>query len=67
MNRAVPQLHRWVSILFTLSVAVIFAMMGTAREPPQWLFMVPLLPLFLLMASGLWMFALPYLARSAQR
>jgi len=64
-NRLIRQGHRWLSILFTLSVAVIFALMGMGQEPPQWLYMTPLPPLFLLMASGLWMFAQPYLGRRA--
>jgi len=34
--------------------------MGT---PPQWIFYLPLPPLFLLMFSGLYMFFLPYVAR----
>jgi hypothetical protein len=38
-------------------------------EPPVWLVYAPLLPLFVLMFTGLYMFALPYAAnrRSARR
>jgi hypothetical protein len=32
-------------------------------EPPAWMVYSPLPPLFLLMFSGLYMFALPYLSR----
>jgi len=32
-------------------------------KPPAWLVYSPLLPLFLLMFSGLYMFALPYAAK----
>ena len=35
-------------------------------EPPAWVVYSPLLPLFLLLFSGLYMFALPYFTR-AQR
>ncbi|WP_375689470.1 hypothetical protein [Pseudooceanicola sp. LIPI14-2-Ac024] len=65
MTRMIRQLHRWLSMLFTLVVAGIFAMLGLGIEVPQWLYMLPLAPLFLLMASGLWLFAQPYLRRGA--
>jgi hypothetical protein len=32
-------------------------------EPPLWLVYAPLPPLFLLLFTGLYMFALPYLAK----
>ena len=36
-------------------------------EPPALVVYSPLLPLFLLLFSGLYMFALPYLGRSSER
>jgi hypothetical protein len=33
-------------------------------QPPAWVVYSPLLPLFLLLFSGLYMFALPYTAKS---
>ena len=66
MSRSVRQLHRWLSIIFTATVIANFV----ARiwgEPPPWVTYSPLLPLFLLLFSGLYMFVLPYLARSGQR
>ena len=62
-NRWVRQAHRWISILFTLMSAGIFVALGFGQEPAEWVYMMPLLPLFLLVVSGLYMFALPYLAR----
>jgi len=60
--------HRWLSIVFTLIVAGIFATLGLGREPAQWVYFLPLLPLALMTASGLYMFALPYfVARSGGR
>lgn len=59
----IRQSHRWLSILFTLTVVANFAAMAVTAEPPLWLTLLPLGPLFLLMFSGLYMFALPYLAR----
>jgi len=54
--------HRWLSILFTLTVIANFAAMAM-RAPPMWLVYLPLPPLFLMLASGLYLFALPYAAR----
>ena len=58
----VRQVHRWLAILFTLTVVANFAAM-TRGQPPAWVVYSPLPPLFLLMFSGLYMFALPYLTR----
>lgn len=58
----IRQGHRWLSILFTLAVIANFAAMALG-EPPPWVVYAPLPPLFLLLASGLYMFALPYAAR----
>jgi hypothetical protein len=62
MNNFVRQTHRWLSIVFTLTVIANFAAM-TQGPPPVWVTYSPLLPLFLLMFSGLYLFALPYVAR----
>ena len=56
------QIHRWVSILFTLTVAANFAAM-TRGTPPAWVTYSPLLPLALLLFTGLYLFGLPYLGR----
>jgi hypothetical protein len=45
-----------------VTVIANFVAMGLG-EPPAWVVYSPLLPLFLLMFSGLYMFALPYLSR----
>lgn len=60
MNKWVRQLHRWVSILFTLAVIANFAAM-TQGPPPAWVTYSPLLPLALLLFTGLYLFVLPYL------
>ena len=62
-NASVRQFHRWVSIAFTLTVIANFAA-RTRGEPPAWVTYSPLLPLALLLFSGLYLFALPYVARS---
>ena len=57
----VRQVHRWLAILFTLTVVANFVAMAQGT-PPAWITYSPLPPLFLLMFSGLYMFALPYVA-----
>ena len=37
--------------------------LGSWEEPAHWVYLLPLLPLFLLMLTGLYMFVLPYAAR----
>jgi hypothetical protein len=63
-NKSVRRVHRWLSIIFTLTVLANFATMALG-EPPAWVVYSPLLPLFLLLFSGLYLFVLPYLARSS--
>ncbi|HWK66025.1 MAG TPA: hypothetical protein VNS34_13865 [Rhizobiaceae bacterium] len=61
-NMLVRQIHRWLSIIFTVTVIANFVGMGLG-EPPGWIVYAPLLPLFLLLFSGLYMFALPYASK----
>lgn len=61
-NKWIRQIHRWLSIAFTLTVIANFMAMSQG-EPPLWVVYSPLLPLFFLLLSGLYMFALPYAAR----
>ena len=58
--------HRWLAIAFTVPVVANFIAYAVG-EPPQWLVYSPLPPLFLLMFSGLYMFALPYVDRARGR
>jgi hypothetical protein len=58
------QIHRWVSIAFTLTVIANFVALGMGRgQPPAWVTYSPLLPLALLLLTGLYLFALPYATR----
>ena len=61
MSNTIRQVHRWLSIIFTLTVIANFAAMALG-EPPAWIVYSPLLPLFLLLFTGLYMFALPHVA-----
>ena len=62
-SKWVRQFHRWLSIIFTATVLTIFVLLGIGSEPAQWVYFLPLPPLFLLMFTGLYMFVLPYVAR----
>lgn len=61
-NVWIRQAHRWVSIVFTVTVIANFVAFAFGT-PPAWLIYSPLLPLFLLLFSGLYLFVLPYAAR----
>ena len=56
--------HRWLSILFTLTVIANFVAMSFG-PPPAAVTYAPLGPLFLMLVTGLYMFFRPYFARGA--
>ena len=58
-NHWIRQSHRWLSILFTLTVIANFAVRARG-EPPAWITYSPLPPLALMLLTGLYLFALPY-------
>jgi len=60
---SIRQIHRWTSIVFVLIVAGIFATLGMGRQPVQWVYYLPLIPLALLVLTGLYLFVLPYRIR----
>jgi hypothetical protein len=65
LHASIRQTHRWVSIVFTLTVVANFVALGLGggAQPPAWITYAPLLPLAVLLFSGLYLFALPYLVR----
>jgi hypothetical protein len=62
MSHWIRQAHRWVSIAFTVTVLANFVALSRG-VPPAWVTYAPLLPLGLLLLSGLYLFVLPYAAR----
>ncbi|WP_421917133.1 hypothetical protein [Mesorhizobium sp.] len=62
-NKWFRQVHRWLSIIFTLVVAAIWIALGLGRQPAQWVYFLPLLPLAFLLLTGLYLFALPYASK----
>jgi hypothetical protein len=58
-NISIRQIHRWLSIAFTVAVIVnVVAMMQ--EKQVVWVGLLALFPLILLLVTGLYMFALPY-------
>ena len=58
-NKLIRQTHRWLSIAFTLAVIVnVIAMMQ--EKQAVWVGVLALIPLILLLVSGLYMFVQPY-------
>jgi hypothetical protein len=67
-ERRVRQTHRWLSIAFTATVIGNFiALARGGGTPPPWVTYSPLLPLALLLFTGLYLFALPYATRWRSR
>jgi hypothetical protein len=64
MNSWIRQTHRWVSVAFTAAfIANIVAMSIGDGQPPPWVTYSPLLPLALLLLTGLYLFVLPYASK----
>jgi hypothetical protein len=61
-NTSIRQIHRWLSIAFTVAVIVnVVAMMQ--EKQVIWVGLLALFPLILLLLTGLYMFVLPYAAK----
>ena len=67
LNVLIRQSHRWLSIAFTLA-AIANIIPVILQSQAVWIGLVALLPLVLLVVSGLYLFALPYVsARGSAR
>jgi quinol-cytochrome oxidoreductase complex cytochrome b subunit len=65
MSKTIRQVHRWVAIVFTLTVIANFVALGVGggAQPPPAVTYSPLLPLGVLLLTGLYLFVLPYSTR----
>ena len=61
-NKWVRQIHRFMSITFTVCVIANFVVMGKEKLA-LWVGLLTLLPLALLLLTGLYLFVLPYATR----
>ena len=67
MSVWIRQFHRWMAVVFTLAVILNVIVNFAVAMPQQvvfWIGSLTLVPLFLLMFTGIYMFALPYMRRS---
>ena len=72
MSMWIRQFHRWMAITFTLAVTanvVVNFVVVTPQQITFWIGSLTLIPLGLLMLTGLYMFVLPYVSsgRGAER
>jgi len=58
-NKWIRQIHRWLSIAFTVAVIVNTVAVARGRYA-GWVGFLALLPLALLLLTGLYLFMLPY-------
>jgi len=59
MINSVRRIHRWVAMIFILTV-IITAVVLAQKDPVVWVSYVPLFPLALLALTGLFMLAMHY-------
>jgi hypothetical protein len=59
-NHRIRQIHRWLSIAFTVTVVANIVVLARGAMPPPWVTYSPLFPLAVLQLSGLYLFVLPY-------
>jgi hypothetical protein len=58
-NKWLRQFHRWLSIAFTLAVIANIVAMAQEKQV-VWVGVLALIPLILLLLTGLYLFMLPY-------
>ena len=61
-NTWIRQLHRWLSIAFTVAVIVNVVAL-VQKEQAVWVGLLALLPLAVLLVTGLYLFVQPYAAK----
>ncbi len=66
-TQRIRQLHRWLSLVFTLFVLANFGAMALGDENVGMIVgTLTLLPLVLLMATGIYLFVLPYARKTGE-
>ena len=59
-SKWIRQFHRWMAVAFTAGFIVNIIAVSGGGEPEFWVYITVLIPLFLLLPTGLYMFVLPY-------
>lgn len=62
LNAWIRQIHRWLSMAFTVGVITYMVVM-TRGQPAAWVGLLALVPLILLLLTGLYLFVLPHAAK----
>lgn len=62
MNNVMRAVHRWLSIAFTLAVIVNLVALFQKRQE-VWIGLLALIPLIVMLLTGLYLFALPYMTK----
>ncbi len=66
MSGWIRQIHRWLSMAFTAGFVINF-FAWRSGAPPYWVTALALVPLFLLLGTGLYLFVLPYTTKKDSR
>lgn len=66
LQNRIRQIHRWASIVFTLFFILVF-LASMRPQPIEWVFYLPLAPLFVMLPTGLYLFGLPYFRKAGPR
>jgi hypothetical protein len=61
-DKQIRQMHRWLSMAFTITILITSVALAFELAV-DWVVYLPLPPLFLLLGSGLYLFALPYVLK----
>ena len=63
LSNWVRQIHRWLSMAFTAGVITYIIVMSQGPQPAAWIGLLALVPLILLLLTGLYLFVLPHAIR----
>ena len=63
LSSSIRQIHRWLSMAFTAGVITYIIVMSQGSQPAAWVGLLALVPLILLLLTGLYLFVLPHAIR----
>ena len=63
----IRQFHRWMSVAFTAGFIANLVAMSGGEEPALWVYLLVLVPLFMLFPTGIYMFVRPYFQSRIRR
>jgi hypothetical protein len=66
INLLIRQTHRWLSVAFVAAVVAYMIVMSRGT-PPVWMNIFPVGMLILMLITGLYLFALPYVLKARER